>query len=203
MYLQNLFSFLNLGLAGFVLAAIALRFVYPSVSMEGRPFWIIETSPLPMRSFLMSKFWLNLYPLLGLAIILIVWSNVLLNATKFMMILSVATILLLTLGITGLGIGMGALHPHFRYTNVSEIPSSYGGLLYMAFSLALIGVTLALEARPLYLFFLNTFRQIPFSNASLFEIALAFLLILILNIIAVWLPMHYGLRNLIAKERFD
>ena len=37
-YLQNLFSFLNMGLAAFVLSAIAARFVFPAVSMEGERF---------------------------------------------------------------------------------------------------------------------------------------------------------------------
>ena len=202
-YLQNLFSFLNLALAGFVLAAIAVRFVYPSVSMEGRAFWIIKTSPLPLKSFMLSKFFLNLFPLLVLALILIVCSNLLLQATHVMMILSITTILLLTLGITSLGIGMGALHPRFRYTNVAEIPSGYGGLLYMVSSLALIGVTVALEARPVYLLFSNRFRHIPLSTWSYIEIALAFLFILILNISAVWLPLRYGLENLTKRERFD
>ena len=36
-YLQNIFSFLNMGLAAFVLTAIAARFVYPAVSFEGMP----------------------------------------------------------------------------------------------------------------------------------------------------------------------
>ncbi|MGC9976901.1 MAG: hypothetical protein ABSC57_09360, partial [Syntrophales bacterium] len=34
-YLQNIFSFLNMGLATFVLTAVAARFVYPAVSIEG------------------------------------------------------------------------------------------------------------------------------------------------------------------------
>ena len=51
-YLQNVFSFLNLGLAGFVLSAVAVRFVFTSVSAEGRAFWIIRTSPLTTGDFL-------------------------------------------------------------------------------------------------------------------------------------------------------
>ena len=43
-YLQNLFSFLNLGLAGFVLSAVAVRFVFTSVSAEGRSFWRRQTN---------------------------------------------------------------------------------------------------------------------------------------------------------------
>lgn len=202
-YLQNLFAFLNLGLAGFVLAAIAARFVYPSVSMEGRAFWIIKSSPLPLQFFVLSKFWLNVVPLLILGLILIVCSNVLLQATDFMMVLSIITIMLLTFGITSLGIGMGALHPRFRYTNVAEIPSGYGGLMYMVAALGLIGLTVALEARPVYLFFSKTFRHIPLTTWSYIEIGLAFIAILIVSISAVWFPLRHGIKNLLIRERFD
>jgi len=44
-YLQNLFSFLNIALAASVLAAIAARFVFPAVSAEGEAFWIVQTAP--------------------------------------------------------------------------------------------------------------------------------------------------------------
>ncbi|MCX5848548.1 MAG: hypothetical protein NTW65_03775, partial [Deltaproteobacteria bacterium] len=51
-YLQNLFSFLNIGLAAFVLTAIAARFVFPAVSMEGEAFWIVQAAPVSMKTFL-------------------------------------------------------------------------------------------------------------------------------------------------------
>ncbi len=69
-FLQNLFSFLNLGLAGFVLSAVAVRFVFTAVSIEGQAFWIIRSSPLSLRRFLWSKFWTALPPLLVLSQIL-------------------------------------------------------------------------------------------------------------------------------------
>ena len=34
-FLQNLISFLNLGMVGFVTSAVAVRFVFPAVSLEG------------------------------------------------------------------------------------------------------------------------------------------------------------------------
>src|SRR5206468_1384666 len=40
----NLVSFLNLGLAGFVLASIAARFIFPAVSLEGRQMWLLRSS---------------------------------------------------------------------------------------------------------------------------------------------------------------
>src|SRR5207244_10720471 len=44
----TLVSFLNLGLAGFVLAAIAARIIFPAVSLDGRHMWILRSSPLDL-----------------------------------------------------------------------------------------------------------------------------------------------------------
>ena len=98
-YLQNIFSFLNMGLASFVLTAIAARFVYPAVSFEGEAFWIVRAAPISLRTFLWVKFIVYGFPLLILAEILIVSSNILLQVKPFMMILSVVTVLLTTPGV--------------------------------------------------------------------------------------------------------
>src|SRR6185312_13932375 len=41
-FLANIIPFLNLVLAGFVLASIAARFIFPSVSLEGRTWWLLK-----------------------------------------------------------------------------------------------------------------------------------------------------------------
>ena len=46
----TLVSFLNLGLAGFVLASIAARFIFPAVSLEGRQMWLLRSSPRSPRA---------------------------------------------------------------------------------------------------------------------------------------------------------
>ena len=38
-FIVNVIPFLNLALAGFVLASIAARFLFPAVSLEGRTWW--------------------------------------------------------------------------------------------------------------------------------------------------------------------
>ena len=64
---KNAYAFVNLAMAGFVLSAVAVRFVFPAVSAEGAAFWIVRTSPVPLRDFLWSKFWTGLVPVLLLA----------------------------------------------------------------------------------------------------------------------------------------
>ena len=106
-YLQNLISFLNMGLAAFVLTAVAARFVFPAVSMEGDAFWIVKSSPVSIRTFLWIKFFVYFIPLLLLSEVLIVVTNLLLHVTPFMMVISVLTTFFMVPGIISMGLGLG------------------------------------------------------------------------------------------------
>jgi ABC-2 type transport system permease protein len=59
-------------------------------------------------------------------------------------------VFLLTIGPTGLVLGLGSLYPKFDHENISEISSSTGGVLFMILALSYIGLMLMLGARPLY-----------------------------------------------------
>ena len=102
--LVTLVVFLNLGLAGFVLAAIAARFIFPSVSLEGRQLWLLRSSPLDLEALLWSKYWMGTVPLLVLALLITGVTNVLLQASPFMMVVSIGTIALYTLATSALAL---------------------------------------------------------------------------------------------------
>ncbi len=198
-YLQNLFSFLNLGLAGFVLSAVAVRFVFTAVSIEGRAFWIIRSSPLSLKKFLWSKFWTSLPPLLVLSQILTLVSNHFLGASRFMTVLASVSILFVCFGIVGMGVGMGAMFPRFRFENVTQIAGSSGGLLYMIATTSFIAVVLFLEALPVYFYLSAQYR-----GASLGQPLLVTMVTLVavaaLNVAAVILPIRWGEKRLAALE---
>jgi ABC-2 type transport system permease protein len=198
-YLQNLFSFLNLGLAGFVLSAVAVRFVFTAVSNEGQAFWIIRSSPLSLRRFLWSKFWTALPPLLFLSQILTLVSNHFLGASRFMTILASISILFVCFGIVGMGVGMGAMFPRFRFENVTQIASSSGGLLYMIASTSFIAAVLFLEAIPVYFYLLAEYNGEPLATPLLVTF-LALVPVAILNLLAVVLPIRWGQKRLAALE---
>ncbi len=156
--LRIVVSFANLALAGFVLSAVAIRFAFPSVSLEGNAFWILQTSPISLRTLIWSKFWLNFVPLLLLGEILIFLSNLLLRVPPWMMWLSLLTGFWMTFGITAIGIGVGAHYPKFNFDNAAEIPTSFGGAVCMILSIAFIGVAVMIEAWPIYLLAMQEFR---------------------------------------------
>src|SRR6266851_1463789 len=146
----TLVSFLNLGLAGFVLASIAARFIFPAVSLEGRQMWLLRSSPLDLKALLWSKYWVGTTPLLVLALLLTGLTNVLLQVSAFMMILCLVTICALTLAIAALALGYGALYPQFETENAAQIPTSFGGLVFMMATIALLAAVILCLAGPVY-----------------------------------------------------
>ena len=149
-FIVNVIPFLNLALSGFVLASIAARFLFPAVSLEGRTWWLLRSSAMSMRDLLWAKFWTGTLPLLVLAVGIVAVTNVLLQVSPFMFAVSVGTITLMTFAVAGLAIGFGTMYPRFESENAAQIPTSFGGLLFMMTAIGLIGVVLVLEARPIY-----------------------------------------------------
>lgn len=146
----TLVSFLNLGLAGFVLASIAARFIFPAVSLEGRHMWLLRSSPLDLRTLLWSKYWVGTVPLLVLALLLTGLTNVLLEVRPFMMAVGLVTICGLTFAIAALALGFGALYPQFETENAAQIPTSFGGLVYMMATIALLGAVIVALWQAVY-----------------------------------------------------
>ena len=198
-YLQNVFSFLNVGLAAFVLSAISARFVYPTVSQEGEAFWIIQAAPVSMKTFLWIKFFLYCLPLLVLSELLIVASNLFLDVTPFMMLLSMVTIFCLVPAIVGLAVGLGARYPDFKSENPALSVTSFGGLVFMLISFGLIALVIILEAGPVYQIFMTKLQCRSFSGIQILWFSASFTLAFILCLISAIYPMKLGEKNLLKK----
>lgn len=199
-YLQHIVAFVNLGLAAFVLSAVAVRFVYPSVSLEGRAFWILKTAPVSVRSLLWSKFWLGVLPLLVLSEVLVGITNHFLEVSRFMMAYSAAVVFFLTLGITTMGVGFGALYPRFTVANPAKISTGFGGMVYMMVCVLYIVAVVSLSARPAYIYLKAGMdgRSLP---EGFWATTLLFLTILVLiQVLSVVLPMRIGAQRLEERQ---
>jgi len=197
-FLRNVVPFLNLVLAGFVLASIAARFIFPSVSLEGRTLWLLRSSPMSVRDLLWSKFWVGTLPLLVLALIIVGVTNYLLQVSAFMFFVSVFTIAAMTLALSGLALGFGTLFPQFETENAAQIPTSFGGLLFMMASVAVIGGVVVLEARPVY----NYLSASAFGGPhDITEMVIGFSLAGTLCLCSTLFPIRVALRRLQTIER--
>ena len=197
-FLVNVVPFLNLVLAGFVLASIAARFIFPGVSLEGRTFWLLRSSPMSMRELLWSKFWVGTLPLLILALAIVGLTDVLLQVSDFMMAVSIFSITFMTMAIAGMAMGFGAVFPQFETENAAQIPTSFGGLLFMMSSVALIGAVVVLEAKPVYSYLGAQAFGTPADPAAMVT---GFGLAVLLCTAATLMPIEVALRRLETGER--
>ena len=197
-FMVTVISFLNLGLAGFVLASIAARFIFPSISLEGRQMWLLRSSPLDLRALLWSKYWIGTIPLLIIALAITVLTNLLLQVTPFMMVVGIATIILLTLAIGAMALGFGAVYPQFETENAAQIPTSYGGLVFMMTTIALLAVVIVVEAIPVSGYLRAAFQGEPVPvNGWMVG---AFAVVALICAVATIIPLRVGLRKM---ERFE
>ncbi|HEX5633658.1 MAG TPA: hypothetical protein VFX50_10525, partial [Gemmatimonadales bacterium] len=197
-FIVNLIPFLNLALAGFVLASVAARFIFPGVSLEGRTWWLLRASPMSMRELLWSKFWVGTVPLLVLAVAIVGVTNTLLQVSAFMFAVSLFTVVLLTFALAGMALGFGTLYPRFETENAAQIPTSFGGLVFMMAAIGVIGGVIVLEARPVYGFL--SARSFG-GTADPVELWVGFGAAAALCLTATFVPIRLALRRLETIER--
>jgi ABC-2 type transport system permease protein len=195
--LVNVVPWLNLGLAGFVLASIAARFIFPAVSMEGRTLWLLRSSPLPLRQLLWAKFWTGTIPLLVLAVGIVGVTDALMQVTPFVFISSIFSVTLITFAVAGMALGLGTVFPQYETENAAQIPTSFGGLVFMIASTGLVGLVVVLEARPMLLYANSLVLGTPVDTG---ELVFGFGLAAICCLTATFVPLAVALKRLEATE---
>jgi ABC-2 type transport system permease protein len=196
-FLKNIYAFVNLGMAGFVMATVAVRFAFPAVSAEGESFWIVRTSPITLRDFLWSKFWIAFVPVLLLTELLTIAANGFLGVDPFLKVISALAIVVMTFALVGLAVGLGARYPRFG-ADPSQVAGSYGGVMFMMQAVMFIIVMLCLIGWPASVYLLQHQRGKPVSASHLALMTLCFGSAFSLGI-AVWIgSMRSGVRALLA-----
>jgi len=199
--IKNVYGFVNLGMAGFVMATIAVRFVFPAVSAEGAAFWIIRAGPVSMHDFLWSKFWTGFVPVFLLTEGLTITANEFLGIDPFLKVVAAAAIVFMSLALVGLATGLGARYPRFNAENASQVAGSYGGVAFMIVAVFFVLVMIALLGWPSSLYLLSRVRVRSPTMLRLSLMSLSFLAAAVLSVATCWLSMRAGVRTLEDTSR--
>ncbi len=198
--IKNVYAFLNLGMAGFVMATITVRFVFPAVSAEGAAFWIIRTAPISLEDFLWSKFWTGLVPVLLLSEGLTVVGNQFLGSDPFVKLVAAVAVAFMSFALVGLAAGLGARYPRFAADNPSQVAGSYGGVVFMVFAVLYVLTMIALTGWPSSVYLVAQTRNLPVTTPQLWLMAASFGTAAVLSV-ALWLiGMRSGVK---ALEQMD
>ena len=195
--IKNIYAFVNLAMAGLVMATVCARFVFPAVSSEGAAFWIIRTAPIPLRSFLWSKFWTGLIPVFLLTELLTVAANHFLGVAPLLRVVAAVSVFFMSLALVGLATGLGARYPRFNADNPSQVAGSYGGVAFMIVAVLFMLTLIALVGWPssMYLWYAaNPGRAVPL-YVPIVGAACA-IAALVLSVGTWWYGMRSGVRAL-------
>ncbi len=194
---KNIISFLNLTAMGLTLSTLATRFMFPLLSLEGKRFWFIGLAPLSFRRLLLQKFWCGVIFSFLITEGLMIFSNIMLKVDRLIFVLSCLIVGFMSLALSGLSVGLGAVFPDFRSDNPSRIVSGLGGTLDFILSLGYVLITVALVGMPLHLFFIKGTITAAFFHRLLLWDMVA---IALFSILAAFIPLYFGVRHLKNME---
>lgn len=182
---REIFVLLNLLMAGMVLSAVAGRFLYTTVSLEGPAFWILRAAPVPISGVLRQKLFMGIAPVTLMTVAVVSASNLAIGVHGIAAWGSIALALLMAVSVSGLGIGLGAMRPVFSYDSIASVAMGFGAIVFMFAAMMLVLATVSLAAWPYYLYVVN-------GQASPSVIAVAGAGILAINAISFLIPLHLG-----------
>ncbi len=136
---------LQTGLSLFLVSALALRFVFPSFSVEGRSALLLRTLPVPAARRSLLRLLVLSVPALSLGMVLTLASAIYLEVWGLRLFLSLFLAGSGGLLIPAFQLGLGAAFPRYSAPNAISAALGPGGLSAMAFSgvLALIATPIA------------------------------------------------------------
>ncbi|HET7711021.1 MAG TPA: hypothetical protein VFL80_03745 [Thermoanaerobaculia bacterium] len=185
-------AYVNVAMAGFVIAAICLRFVFPAVSSEGKAFWLVQSAPVSYRRFLWVKVIVFAVPLTTVALLLTVVANWMLDAPPSVWWSTMIASMVMTVVLVCLGVGLGAAMPNFGAENPLQVGLSLGGFAYMALAMLYVGTLMILLARPIMRYVLWRLMGLDHALATALPLAASVLL----SALLIALPIMLGERSL-------
>lgn len=198
--IRNVYAFVNLGLAGFVMATVAVRFVFPAVSCEGAAFWIIRAAPISLRDFLWSKFWIGLVPVVLFTGGLTVSANELLGIDPFFKVMTATAVVFMAFALVGLATGLGARYPRFG-ADPTQAAGSFGGVAFMILAVSYILAMVVLLGWPSSVWLFSRARGVELSVAREALMAASFASAVVLSVATWLLGMRAGVRALEQMNR--
>ena len=196
----SLIGHLNLAVVGLILSTFTTRFVFPSISLEGRRFWILGLLPIHRDQIVWSKFLFSfvggLVPCLGLILL----SDCMLGLPWGTVFVHLTCCLALCGGLSGIAVGMGASMPNFRESSPAKIAAGFGGTLSLVLSaMFIILIVITVGFTNHFNLFQQTVGQLSGTTTSWLPgisggQVVSILIVIPGGLLATFLPLVLGIR---------
>jgi len=190
-------AFLNLASLGLILATLTTRFVFPQFSLEGHRIWLVGLAPVTLGQVVWGKFWASAFVSGGITVGLMFFSFSSLQLDWTLRWLIGFTVVMMSLGLSGIAVGTGVLFPNLKQHNAAQIVSGFGGTFCLVLSLAYVAVTVVIVAFPAHLRYM---ARLPLDFRFTSPASLVYIGVFVAGFIAAWLPMWLAQKKLARFE---
>jgi ABC-2 type transport system permease protein len=199
--LWNIFFYIvNTSVAAFITTAAATRLVFPAISLEGKAFWLLQTSPISMSDVLKRKFW-TWYPVLGaLASLTFTAGNIALGSSTTVILSTFLVSWILTGTIVSLGLALGAYCARFDWEHTAELVASFGSFIFMITSILVVALTMVPLGLVLYARSPGLFGYAMSNIEWSIFVLIAIGFVLGINVLFTHYSLLWGARALTARQ---
>ncbi len=156
---------------GFLSCSLALRFLFPAISIEGRSFWTQLSAPLDLKKPYFIKFIIGFLIVLALALLVAVFSNApfvrMSERRPILMYFGVYSAFWVSLTLVSLNLGLGGYFANFNEKNPIRIASSQGATLTFLMSLVYLMALVSIIIIPLTEYFQSLFQFLSFDISAI------------------------------------
>ncbi len=180
--LKYLISFFNLGLILIIVASLCSRLVYPAVTSEGTSLWMVKTSPITPKRYIVTKYLFFVIPIVLIGQLLAISSSLMIGVDGTFTLLKSVTTALLSLSLSGLAVFFGTSDMRHARSETHRTEGRTESTAFMLVSLFLIFFTLALEIAPAFLYFLKESQMSGFTTKAWLVIGGTTIFLLLMNL---------------------
>ncbi len=128
---QVMLAISNISLGTCVLTAIATRFIFPSISIEGKNYELLKTLPITKRKFIFYKFLTWLCPYTIFSFVILCSGALAIDANMETILVTALLSIALSISISSCAIWHGTKYAKFEWNHPTEISASIGSLIFM------------------------------------------------------------------------
>ena len=143
---------INFGLSGLVIATLAVRFLFPSISLEGKAFWCLESAPITVDTLLKAKRAWGFPPILIIGVMLCLGAGIITQLSIGLITISLLITSLYTWTVCSMSTDLGAFDPQFNLDNPARVASSMTAVVFMLSAMFMLVMQLGLSLQPIWLY---------------------------------------------------
>ncbi len=176
---KNLISYLNLGMAAFIVAGLNSRFSFTTIPMENPGLIHLLASPFAKEKIYKFKLLFYAIPQMIIGFILFFTADIALQLDSFARLSGTIFLLPVLPFLTVLALYYSLKLEENIPLTPQHLIVSRSGVLYMLFGMLAIVLSMIYFVRPLFIYYYSLYRKVPVPNFEIFLWFLVFCLIFV------------------------